>query len=82
MATFAAGVAARAPGRAVLDLGTGPDAVWALVAARAGASRVYAVEGDPRAAAAAAALVARLEREGELLPGQAPRRNPVERTAH
>ncbi|WPB89534.1 50S ribosomal protein L11 methyltransferase [Streptomyces malaysiensis] len=37
-----------APGRTVLDIGTGQDAVWALAAARAGARHVWAVEVIPR----------------------------------
>eukprot|EP00438_Fugacium_kawagutii_P016327 Skav212447 [mRNA] locus=scaffold1094:254407:259171:- [translate_table: standard] len=38
------------PGLTVLDIGTGPFALFALVAARAGAKKVYAVEGNPEAA--------------------------------
>eukprot|EP00747_Dinoflagellata_sp_TGD_P030827 gnl/TRDRNA2_/TRDRNA2_134893_c0_seq2.p1 gnl/TRDRNA2_/TRDRNA2_134893_c0~~gnl/TRDRNA2_/TRDRNA2_134893_c0_seq2.p1 ORF type:complete len:354 (-),score=51.34 gnl/TRDRNA2_/TRDRNA2_134893_c0_seq2:3-1064(-) len=34
----------------VLDLGTGPEAIFALAAARAGAKRVYAVEANSEAA--------------------------------
>lgn len=34
----------------VLDIGTGPFALFALVAARAGAKKVYAVEANPEAA--------------------------------
>jgi type I protein arginine methyltransferase len=43
-------VAGAAPGRVVLDIGTGRDALWAVVAARAGARHVYAIEADPQAA--------------------------------
>ncbi|WP_162184948.1 methyltransferase domain-containing protein [Allokutzneria albata] len=39
-----------APGRVVLDIGTGQDAIWAVTAAQAGASRVYAIEVIPEAA--------------------------------
>ncbi|MBU3866319.1 50S ribosomal protein L11 methyltransferase [Streptomyces sp. 4503] len=39
-----------APGRTVLDIGTGQDAVWALAAARAGARHVWAVEVLPESA--------------------------------
>eukprot|EP00933_Yihiella_yeosuensis_P042872 TRINITY_DN37535_c0_g1_i1.p1 TRINITY_DN37535_c0_g1~~TRINITY_DN37535_c0_g1_i1.p1 ORF type:complete len:472 (-),score=94.48 TRINITY_DN37535_c0_g1_i1:135-1550(-) len=37
----------------VLDIGTGPFALFALVAARAGAKKIYAVEANPEAAARA-----------------------------
>uniref|UniRef100_A0A7S4SJ80 Protein arginine N-methyltransferase n=1 Tax=Alexandrium monilatum TaxID=311494 RepID=A0A7S4SJ80_9DINO len=43
----------------VLDIGTGPFALFALVAARAGAKKVYAVEANPEAAARAKAIVAK-----------------------
>lgn len=46
-------IAEASPGRAVLDLGTGRDALWAVTAARAGARRVYAVEARPDVAAQA-----------------------------
>ncbi|EXU62907.1 hypothetical protein Z951_38860 [Streptomyces sp. PRh5] len=39
-----------APGRTVLDIGTGKDAVWAPAAARAGARHVWAVEVIPTSA--------------------------------
>jgi protein arginine N-methyltransferase 1 len=45
-------------GRVVLDIGTGPFALLALAAARAGASRVFALEADGRMAAAARDAVA------------------------
>ncbi|CAJ1345793.1 unnamed protein product [Effrenium voratum] len=46
-----------APGKAVLDLGTGALALLALRAAQRGARRVFAVEVDPSAAACAAEKV-------------------------
>eukprot|EP00967_Tisochrysis_lutea_P150402 scaffold290973_cov36-Tisochrysis_lutea.AAC.1 len=50
----------RAAGRGsvVLEIGTGPFALLALAAARAGASRVYAVEANAAVAASARAAVA------------------------
>ena len=48
----------RQPGLLVLDIGTGPFAVLAIAAARAGAGKVYAVEHDGPVAAKARAAVA------------------------
>jgi hypothetical protein len=48
-----------APGRVVLDIGTGRDALWAVAAAEAGARHAYAVESDPAAAAQARQAVSR-----------------------
>jgi protein arginine N-methyltransferase 1 len=50
MARFTAAVRRYAPGRTVLDIGTGQDALWAVEAARAGARHVWAVEVIPRSA--------------------------------
>ena len=61
MRAFAVAIERAVPGRVVLDMGAGPDAVLALCAARCGAARVYAVEGNASAAAAAARLVRRKE---------------------
>ena len=47
-----------APGRVVLDIGTGRDALWAIEAARSGAAHVYAIEAGPATAARAAGAVA------------------------
>ncbi|GAA2778312.1 methyltransferase domain-containing protein [Crossiella cryophila] len=58
MARYAEAVRRYAPGRTVLDIGTGRDAVWALAAARAGASRVWAVEVIPESAATAREVIA------------------------
>lgn len=57
---YRSALAAVAPGRVVLDMGTGRDALLARMAAAAGARRVYAVELLPDAAAEARALVERL----------------------
>lgn len=48
-----------APGRTVLDIGTGSGALWALASARAGARKVYAIEVLPGPAAQAKEAVAR-----------------------
>jgi type I protein arginine methyltransferase len=50
MARFTAAVRRYSPGRTVLDIGTGQDALWAVEAARAGARHVWAVEVIPRSA--------------------------------
>ncbi|WHT18413.1 50S ribosomal protein L11 methyltransferase [Crossiella sp. CA-258035] len=56
---YAAAIARHAPGRTVLDIGTGQEAVWALAAARAGARHVWAVEVLPEAARQARETVSR-----------------------
>ncbi|OZM72906.1 SAM-dependent methyltransferase [Amycolatopsis antarctica] len=55
---YAAAVRRHAPGRTVLDIGTGHEAVWAIESARAGASHVYAVEVIPETAALARKTIA------------------------
>jgi hypothetical protein len=45
--------------KTVLDLGTGPFALFAILAAQAGAGKVYAVEADPQAAQSARATIQR-----------------------
>jgi len=42
-----------------LDLGTGPYALFAILAAEAGAKRVYAIEADPAVAASARQVIAK-----------------------
>ncbi|WP_409490957.1 SAM-dependent methyltransferase [Amycolatopsis sp. cmx-11-12] len=44
---YRAALHALAPGKVVLDIGTGQDAIWAVTAANAGATRVYAIEVIP-----------------------------------
>jgi protein arginine N-methyltransferase 1 len=60
-----------APGKVVLDIGTGRDALWAVEAARAGARHVYAIEAHPAFAAAAASTIDRLGLADQVtvLPG-------------
>ncbi|MCQ8194981.1 50S ribosomal protein L11 methyltransferase [Streptomyces rugosispiralis] len=50
MSAYSDAVRRYAPGRTVVDIGTGQDAVWALAAARAGARHVWAVEVIPKSA--------------------------------
>ena len=50
----------------VLDIGTGPFALLALIAARAGAKKVFAIEGSPDAARMARAAVAAAT---DIVPG-------------
>lgn len=56
---YADAVRAASANRVVLDIGTGRDALWSIVAAQAGALRVYAVEAIPEAAADARGAVER-----------------------
>lgn len=53
-----------APGRVVVDVGTGQDLLWARAAVDAGARRVFAIESLPDAAARAAELAGRLGLDG------------------
>ena len=52
----------------VLDIGTGPFAVLALMAARHGAKTVYAIEAFPEAARRARAAVLKAEASGRVPP--------------
>ncbi|GAA0538638.1 hypothetical protein GCM10010172_19890 [Paractinoplanes ferrugineus] len=54
---YRAAVRAAAPGKVVVDIGTGRDALWAVEAAHAGARHVYAIEADGRTADRAAEAV-------------------------
>ena len=56
-AAYSAAIAAAAPGRVVLDIGTG-SGLLAMIAARAGAERVVACEANPVVAEAARRIVA------------------------
>jgi protein arginine N-methyltransferase 1 len=72
-AAYATALRDAAPGRVVLDVGTGRDALWALEAARAGARHVYAIEAAPGAATGARQAIeaAGLGDRVTLLPGYA-----------
>lgn len=56
-AAYVEAIERHAPGRTVLDIGTGRDANWAIEAAEAGAKKVYAIEVLPEWAEAAAKTV-------------------------
>ena len=56
-AAYASAIAAAAPGKRVLDIGTG-SGLLAMMAARAGAAHVYACEANPMLAATAREIVA------------------------
>jgi len=60
LAAYRAAFAAAVPGKVVLDIGTGEDAVLARLCVEAGAAHVYAVEVLESAARAAMELVRRL----------------------
>ncbi|MEU4241247.1 hypothetical protein [Actinoplanes sp. NPDC026619] len=65
-------VRAAAPGKVMVDIGTGRDALWAVEAAHAGARHVYAIEADPATAdrAAEAVIAAGLDDRVTVLPGR------------
>jgi len=54
----------------VLDIGTGPYALLAILAAKAGAKKVYAVECVPEAARRAEQFVAKAVKNGDVKEGQ------------
>ncbi|HEX4256907.1 MAG TPA: hypothetical protein VH089_17580 [Streptosporangiaceae bacterium] len=56
---FRRAIEAVAPGAAVLEIGPGPELLWTLVAAAAGARRVYAIEVLPDSARQARRTAAR-----------------------
>ena len=66
---FASALVEHAVGKVVLEIGTGPSALLAVIAARAGATRVYALEGDKAAATAAQRHVDQLVCDGSLSAG-------------
>jgi protein arginine N-methyltransferase 1 len=57
-AAYLAAIARSAPGRVVVDIGSGRDGLWAVACARAGAAHVYAIEVLPDVAEQARAAVA------------------------
>jgi protein arginine N-methyltransferase 1 len=72
-AAFEAAIASQAHGRIAVDVGTGADAVLALMCARAGARHVYALEALESAAESARAAVraAGMESRVSVLTGDA-----------
>ena len=69
------------PGKVVLDIGTGADAIWARACVDAGAKRVYAIEMLDEAYIRAAELLSRLELTEQimLIHGDSTRVNLPER---
>jgi amino acid adenylation domain-containing protein len=63
---YRSGISKAVPGKIVLDLGTGADAVLARLCAAAGAAKVYALERGDDAFAKASALVESLGLSGEI----------------
>ncbi|MEO7386728.1 MAG: amino acid adenylation domain-containing protein, partial [Gammaproteobacteria bacterium] len=66
LAAYRAAFAAAVPGKVVLDIGTGADAVLARLCVEAGAAHVYAVEVLPEAARRARDLVRSLGLEARI----------------
>jgi protein arginine N-methyltransferase 1 len=50
----------------MLDLGCGPEALFAIIAAKAGAKKVYAIEGNNKIARVAAKAISTAEGKGEI----------------
>ena len=69
-AAFAEALGAHAAGKVVLDVGTGPSALLAIMAAQAGATRVYAVEADATSADSARRRIRELVDVGTITEGQ------------
>lgn len=66
---FRPAIAAAAPGATVLEVGSGPDLLWSLEAAAAGAAAVYAVEIIEDAALSAARCAARTGGRVQVIAG-------------
>lgn len=66
VAAFEQALAAAAPGRRVVDIGTGQHLVWALAAERHGARHVDAIEAQAGAARAARGVLERTTRSSPL----------------
>ena len=68
---FGAAVSAQAPGRTVVELGTGPDLLWSTLAAKHGARRVLAVEALEQSARQATRRAAELGPHVSVVHGNA-----------